>query len=315
VTDIPPDEKDAIRQEFAQVVASLRAYVEWQRDTGASGFPKFRRPVQAVPHEAPAPAELPPPGPQPADPIAVLPPEPPPLPSAPPPPLAQQQPVQPAPVEPQTPTAPTVPPPPAPAPVVEPKVRLAQLVEEAQACRRCSLGSARTQAVVSRGSITPKVMFVGEAPGVDDDRQGEPFVGKAGQLLDRMIAAMGLTLDQDVYVCNVLKCRPVQRPEPVQIAACMPFLHEQIALVKPQVIVALGNTAAMAILGTKATIDTVRGQWRLYRGNRMVMSTYHPSSLLRPGPDQAKTRKTAWEDLQLVMKELGLKPPKAPVDV
>ena len=95
----------------------------------------------------------------------------------------------------------------------------------------------------------------------------------------------------------------------------MPFLHQQIALVKPRVIVALGNTAAMALLETKITIDTLRGQWRLYRGTKMVMSTYHPSFLLRPGPDQAAARKTAWEDLQLVMKELGLKPPKAPVDV
>jgi len=194
-------------------------------------------------------------------------------------------------------------------------VRLAQLAEEAQACRRCSLGSARTQAVLSRGSLSPKVMFVGEAPGVDDDRQGQPFVGRAGQLLDQMIAAMGLALDKDVYVCNVLKCRPDQRPEPAQIAACMPFLHEQIKLVDPQVIVALGNTAAMAILETKATIDMVRGQWRLYRGSKMVMSTFHPSFLLRPGDEHAKARKTAWEDLQLVMKELGLKRPKAPVDL
>lgn len=196
--------------------------------------------------------------------------------------------------------------------LVDPRVRLKALAAEAQACRRCRLGSGRTQACVARGSATAKVMFVGEAPGVDDDKQGLPFVGRAGQMLDRMIAAMGLAVDKDVYICNVLKCRPSdgRRPEAQEIAACMPYLHEQIALVKPSAIVALGNTAAMAVLETKDGIEKVRGALKLYRGLTFVVATYHPSYLLRPGPEQANARKTAWEDLQLVMKELGLRSPK-----
>jgi DNA polymerase len=137
-------------------------------------------------------------------------------------------------------------------------------------------------------------------------------VGRAGQLLDKMIGAMGLDPAQDVYVCNILKCRPPQnrRPEPEETNACIPYLHEQLAIVRPKVIVAMGNSAVQALLGTKLGISKVRGSWKLYKGATLVMPTYHPSYLLRPGPLQAEAKKQAWEDLQAVMKELGLPPPK-----
>jgi DNA polymerase len=168
--------------------------------------------------------------------------------------------------------------------------------------------------VFSRGNPDAALCFIGEAPGADEDAQGIPFVGKAGQLLDRMIGAMGLSPETDVYVCNILKCRPPgnRRPEPEEMAACFPYLHEQLALVKPRVIVALGNTAVAALLETKIGITKIRGQWKLYRGKTLVMPTYHPSYLLRAGSpnEEVEVKRQAWNDLQLVMKELGLARPK-----
>jgi DNA polymerase len=127
-----------------------------------------------------------------------------------------------------------------------------------------------------------------------------------------MIGAMGLNPEKDVYVCNILKCRPPQnrRPEPEETDACIPYLHEQLAIVAPKVIVAMGNSAVQALLGTKLGITKVRGSWKLYKGATPVMPTYHPSYLLRPGPTQVESKKQAWEDLQAVMKALGLTPPK-----
>ena len=123
-----------------------------------------------------------------------------------------------------------------------------------------------------------------------------------------MIGAMGLDPARDVYVCNILKCRPPgnRRPEQEEVDACIPYLHEQLAIVHPKVIVAMGNSAVQALLGTKLGITKVRGQWKLYRGKIPVMPTYHPSYLLRPSPQQIEAKKQAWEDLQAVMKELGL---------
>jgi DNA polymerase len=186
-------------------------------------------------------------------------------------------------------------------------VRLPQLAVEVAACTRCGLASTRTQTVFARGNPHARLCFVGEAPGADEDAQGLPFVGRAGQLLDRMIGAMGLAPQTDVYICNILKCRPPgnRRPEPEEMAACFPYLHEQLDLVRPRVIVALGNTAVAALLDTKLGITKLRGQWKLYRGV-LVMPTYHPSYLLRPSPQQADAKRQTWEDLQLVMKELGL---------
>jgi uracil-DNA glycosylase family 4 len=190
-------------------------------------------------------------------------------------------------------------------------LRLPQLALEVASCTRCGLAATRTQTVFARGDMDAKLCFVGEAPGADEDAQGLPFVGRAGQLLDRMIGAMGLSPERDVYVCNILKCRPPdnRRPEPEEMATCIPFLHEQLALVRPRVIVALGNTAVAALLGTKLGITKLRGQWKLYGGQTLVMPTYHPSYLLRPSPQQGEAKRQAWEDLQLVMKELGLAVP------
>ncbi len=191
--------------------------------------------------------------------------------------------------------------------------RLPLLEREVATCTRCTLAPTRTQTVFSRGSPDAALCFVGEAPGADEDAQGLPFVGRAGQLLDRMIAAMGLSPERDVYICNIIKCRPPgnRRPTPEETDACIPYLHEQLALVRPRVIVALGNTAAGALLGTKLGITKLRGEWKLYRGTTLVMPTYHPSYLIRPSPQQGEAKRQAWEDLQAVMKELGLPvPPK-----
>jgi DNA polymerase len=191
---------------------------------------------------------------------------------------------------------------------------LAVIAAEAQSCTKCGLSETRTNVVFARGNPESKLCFVGEAPGADEDETGFPFVGRAGQLLDRMIGAMGLDPAKDVYVCNIIKCRPPgnRRPEPVEVTTCIPYLHEQLAAVEPKVIVALGNTAVAALLGTKLGVTKVRGQWKLYRGKVPVMPTFHPSFLLRPTSQLAEFKKQAWEDLQAVMKELGLEAPKRP---
>ena len=141
-----------------------------------------------------------------------------------------------------------------------------------------------------------------------------PFVGRAGQLLDRMIQAMGLSPEKDVYICNIIKCRPPdnRRPEPEETAACIPYLHEQLESVHPRVIVALGNTAVSILLNTKVGITKLRGQWKLYRGATLVMPTYHPSYLLRPSPQQAEAKRQAWDDLRAVMGELKIPLPSKP---
>jgi DNA polymerase len=189
--------------------------------------------------------------------------------------------------------------PPRPLPVIE---------AEARSCTKCALAATRTNVVFSRGNPEAKLVFIGEAPGADEDESGQPFVGRAGQLLDKMIGAMGLDPAKDVYVCNIIKCRPPgnRKPEPTEVETCIPYLHEQLAAVDPKAIVALGNTAVAALLGSKLGITKVRGQWKLYRGKIPVMPTYHPSYLLRPSAQQIEAKKQAWEDLQAVMKELGL---------
>lgn len=174
------------------------------------------------------------------------------------------------------------------------------------ACERCALCRTRTQTVFSDGNGTSRLMFIGEAPGADEDATGVPFVGRAGQLLTKMIeAGMGLSRG-DVYVANVLKCRPPgnRNPEPAEIAACREYLEAQIDLVKPAVLVALGKFAAQFLLETEEPITRLRGRWGTRRGIP-VMPTYHPSFLLRQ-PDR---KKEAWEDLQQVLKKMGLPVP------
>ena len=206
--------------------------------------------------------------------------------------------------------APAPAPAPAHAPAQDRLVRLPQLASEVAVCTKCGLAATRTQTVFARGNPAAQLCFVGEAPGAEEDAQGLPFVGRAGQLLDHMIGAMGLSPENDVYICNIVKCRPPgnRRPEPEEMATCIPYLHEQLALVHPRAIVALGNTAVAALLDTKLGITKLRGQWKLYRGHTLVMPTYHPSYLLRPSPQQIEAKRQAWQDLQLVMKELGLQP-------
>ncbi len=170
-------------------------------------------------------------------------------------------------------------------------------------CHRCKLCEKRTNIVFGVGSPTAQVMFVGEGPGEDEDRKGEPFVGRAGQLLTEIITkGMGLARS-DVYIANVVKCRPPgnRNPEPDEIAACQPFLLRQIDAVSPKVIVALGKFAAQTLLATATPISKLRGRWFGFRG-RKLMPTFHPSYLLRNPAD----KKLVWEDIKQVMQELGL---------
>jgi uracil-DNA glycosylase family 4 len=184
----------------------------------------------------------------------------------------------------------------------ERRARLSLLSEEVRSCTRCALHAERKQAVFARGDGSSGLCFVGEGPGADEDQQGFPFVGAAGQLLDRMIAAMGIGRDE-VYVCNIVKCRPPKNraPEPEEVSACMPYLTEQLALIEPQVIVALGKTAVQGLFGTAESITRSRGRWRLYQGKIAVMPTFHPAYLLR----NPAAKREVWADLQLVLKHLG----------
>jgi DNA polymerase len=173
-------------------------------------------------------------------------------------------------------------------------------------CTRCPLAYAgRRNIVFGDGDPNARLMFVGEGPGADEDTSGIPFVGKAGQLLNNMIAAMGLKREQ-VYIANIVKCRPPanRTPEPVEASTCSPFLLEQIDVIRPEVIVALGGTAATYLLGVKQSLGSLRGGWHTCRGAKVAV-TYHPAYLLRDPSQKGE----AWKDLQRVMAELGLKPP------
>ncbi|HUD12050.1 MAG TPA: uracil-DNA glycosylase [Terracidiphilus sp.] len=172
-------------------------------------------------------------------------------------------------------------------------------------CTRCALHKGRNKIVFGDGSSTARLMFVGEGPGADEDAQGIPFVGKAGQLLNNMIAAMGLKREE-VYIANVVKCRPPgnRTPEPDEGNTCSPFLFRQIDVVRPEVLVALGATAATYLLGQRQPLAGLRGRVHAFRGMQLII-TYHPAYLLR----DPRQKKEAWADLQIAMRELGLKPP------
>ena len=200
-----------------------------------------------------------------------------------------------------------------PTAIVAPKDKAAALEairKDIGPCDRCELSKARNNIVFGDGDPNARLMFVGEGPGADEDAQGLPFVGRAGQLLNNMISAMGLRRDQ-VYIANIVKCRPPQNrvPEPVEANTCVPFLFRQIDVIRPEVIVALGATAATYMLGGKSPLSALRGRIHQARGAKLIV-TYHPAYLLR----DPRQKKEAWADLQIAMSELGLKPqPKAPV--
>lgn len=170
------------------------------------------------------------------------------------------------------------------------------------ACTACALHSGRKQAVFGVGDERADWLLVGEAPGAEEDRLGEPFVGQAGRLLDAMLAALELKRGQNVYIANVLKCRPPgnRNPEPGEVAQCTPYLLRQIALIEPRLIVAMGRFAAQTLLATDATIASLRGRVHRYAGVPLVV-TYHPAYLLRNLPDKAK----AWSDLLFARRTLA----------
>ena len=182
---------------------------------------------------------------------------------------------------------------------------LLEIVADIGDCKRCALHKGRHSIVIGDGSVNARLMFVGEGPGADEDAQGLPFVGRAGQLLNNMISAMGLAREE-TYICNVVKCRPPgnRTPEPDEANTCSQFLFRQIDLVRPQVIVALGATAATYLLGQRQPLAGLRGRVHAYRGSSLIV-TYHPAYLLR----DPRQKKEAWADLQIAMKELGLKAP------
>ena len=181
-------------------------------------------------------------------------------------------------------------------------VSLQQLREAIGDCRRCKLCAGRTRLVFGTGNPNARLMFIGEGPGRDEDLQGEPFVGRAGQLLTDIITkGMGLKRE-DVYIANVVKCRPPENrnPEPDEVAACERFLKKQIELIHPEVIVALGKFAVQTLLQSRMPITKLRGQWHTYQGIKL-MPTFHPAYLLRNPGD----KKLVWEDIKKVIEALG----------
>lgn len=191
-------------------------------------------------------------------------------------------------------------------PPVDPSTALRLIREDLGDCTRCPLHKqGRKQIVFGVGNPCADLMFIGEAPGADEDMQGEPFVGRAGQLLNNMIKAMGLRREE-VYIANIIKCRPPanRTPEREECETCSPFLFRQIEVIKPKSIVALGAVAAKTLLAINAPMAELRGRWYDFRGTRLAV-TYHPAFLLR----DPRQKKEAWKDLQMVMKELGLVAP------
>ncbi len=183
------------------------------------------------------------------------------------------------------------------------KGQLEDLRRELGECRRCRLHETRTNVVFGEGNPDAAVVFVGEAPGEEEDRTGRPFVGRAGQLLTRMIEAMTLKRDK-VYICNVLKCRPPDNRDPLpdEVSTCFPFLKRQLEIIRPRVVVTLGKHALKVLTGERAGVTTVHGRWYNNMGMR-ILPTFHPAFLLR----YPSMKRAAWDDLKKVMKELGLK--------
>ena len=193
----------------------------------------------------------------------------------------------------------------------DPVQALRLIREDIGDCTRCPLHKqGRKQIVFGVGNPNADLMFIGEAPGADEDQQGEPFVGRAGQLLNNMIKAMGIRRE-DVYIANIIKCRPPgnRTPEREECETCSPFLMRQIVAIKPKTIVALGAVAAKTLLAINAPMSELRGHWYDFRGTKLAV-TYHPAFLLR----DPRQKKETWKDLQMVMKELGMPLPAKPVE-
>jgi DNA polymerase len=274
-----------------EAAAPLRAWVDYFRDLGVHDFYRRGEPAERVSGDVPEATAAAEPAsvhtavedPQPA--VAVL--------TAPPPmTLVSFNKLAPLPAE--------------PIPAAERAAALKAIQDDIGDCTRCPLAYAgRHKIVFGDGSPTARLMFIGEGPGADEDAQGLPFVGKAGQLLNNMIAAMGLAR-AEVYIANIVKCRPPNNrvPEPVEANTCSQFLLRQIDVVQPEAIVALGSTAAMYLLGVRQSLSSLRGRWHKCRGAKLAV-TYHPAFLLRDPRQKAE----AWKDLQMVMAELGLKAP------
>lgn len=293
--------------ELRELTAALRAHVEWQRGTGAGGLPgasaevKRARGAPAADAGAAPPFESRPTPAQRSDgPRSDGPREEPSRQGLPPDlklPSQERQREAPA-------AAPT------PRIVLEPGQRSAALQviqNEVVACEACGLHQTRKQTVFARGSGASGVCFVGEGPGAEEDAQGLPFVGAAGQLLDKMIVAMGLD-PGEVYVANIVKCRPPEnrKPSPDEMRACRGYLERQLEVLDPQVIVALGATAVQGLLGTSQGITRLRGNWKLYQGRIAVMPTFHPAYLLR----MPRAKREVWEDLKAVVRHLGREVPE-----
>ncbi|MBD2347157.1 uracil-DNA glycosylase [Anabaena subtropica] len=177
-----------------------------------------------------------------------------------------------------------------------------ELAQHCNQCQRCELGSTRTHAVVGRGHLKAPIMVVGEAPGQNEDETGLPFVGRSGQLLDKILASVGLNTEHDVYIANINKCRPPNNrvPTPHEMAACLPYLLEQIRLVDPKIILLTGATSVKGLTGEKRAITKIRGQWIEWEG-RLCMPIFHPSYLLRnPSKEQGSPKWLMWQDIQTV---------------
>ncbi len=282
-----------LREELRALAASARASIDWLETSGVDDVPVEGDPAAVLALLDPA---------RPATRAGAA---------------ARPRPAAPAPMRAAPVASPPAPAPPAP-PVKVPaetrpsmplgdgerRARLSVIAETVKGCSRCGLHADRKQTVFARGNPNAAICFVGEGPGADEDAQGLPFVGKAGQLLDKMIAAMGLSQD-DVYIANIVKCRPPNNrtPEASEMASCLPYLDEQLDIVQPRVIVALGSTAVKGLLGPVEGITKIRGTWRLYRASIPLMPTFHPAYVLRQPTKEI--RGMVWSDLQQVLKEVG----------
>jgi uracil-DNA glycosylase len=309
------------RQELRALVRAAAALIEQHRDGGTVGFPKRPRPARVPQAQVPAAASEPGQRNPQEQRDRFAPPTTPtfreagPRTAAPPARQWQETPVEiPRPSF-EIPDRPVARAPSRPRPVaferVPPEARVGRLEivnQRVQSCTACVLHETRTNTVFARGNPQAEICFLGEGPGADEDASGSPFVGPAGQLLDRMIVAMGYQPD-DVYICNIVKCRPPKnrKPSPDEMASCVGYVQEQLGIVAPRVIVALGGTAMEGLFGSgQGGITRIRGQWKLYQAKIPVMPTFHPAYLLRQPTEKAKV----WADLQQVVQHLGRSIPK-----